>query len=192
MPRHPIFLDLQDQPVVVIGGGDVAARKIGALLDARARVTVVSPRIVGSIRDWADAGRLHLEQRRYRAGDLRGARLAYAATGDRETNRAVRGEADRESVWLNVADDPDLCDFFAPAVVRRGSLTIAISTNGASPALAARLRKKLEADLGSEYGDVLDELAELRARCREQGRPLSEVRDEIERLIGRVLPRKSG
>jgi len=192
MPRHPIFLDLRDQPVVVIGGGEVAARKIEALLEAGARVTVVSPNTVGRIRDWVDAGRVHLVQRRYGAGDLRGAKLAYAATGDADANKAVREEADREEVWLNVADEPILCDFFAPAVVRRGRLTVAISTDGTSPALAARLREKLEQDLGPEYADVLDRLAEMRARCREQGRPLSEARDQIERLIDRVLPPKCG
>jgi siroheme synthase-like protein len=189
MPRHPIFLDLRDQPAVVFGGGDVAARKIAGLIEAGARVTVVSPEIVETIRHWAEAGRVRLEQRRYQAGDLRGARLAYAATGDDAANRALRDEADRERVWLNVADEPALCDFFAPAVVRRGALTVAISTNGASPALAARLREKLEADLGEEYAAVLVRLAELRDRCRQQGRPLADARDEIERLIDGVLPR---
>ena len=192
MPRHPIFLDLLDQPVVVIGGGEVAARKIGPLLEAGARVTVVSPQVSARVREWADAGRLRLEVRRYQTGDLRRARLAYAATGDGDTNRAIREEADREAVWLNVADEPALCDFFAPAVVRRGRLTIAISTGGASPALAAHLREKLEGDLGEQFADALERLAELRGRCRQQGRPLSEARQEIERLIDRVLPRKSG
>ncbi len=190
MSHHPIFLDLRDRSVVVIGGGEIAARKIEALLDARARVTVVSPRVVERIQRWVEAGRVHLERRRYERGDLRRACLAYCATGDADANRVAREEADAEGVWLNVADDPALCDFFAPAVVRRGSLSVAISTNGASPALAARLREKLEEDLGEEYAAVLGRLEAVRARCREEGRPLSEVREEIERLIDQVLPRK--
>jgi precorrin-2 dehydrogenase/sirohydrochlorin ferrochelatase len=188
-PKHPIFLDLRDRPVVVVGGGQVADRKIATLIEAGARVTVISPRVTGRIRRWAEAGRVRLEQRGYHAGDLHGARLAYVASGDREANRAVREEADAEGVWLNVADEPALCDFFAPAVVRRGHLAIAISTNGTSPALAARLRDRFERELGPEYAEVLEQLAELRARYRAQGRPLSEAREEIEHLIDGLIPR---
>jgi len=186
--KHPIFLDLRDRPVVVIGGGRVGERKIDALIEAGAHVTVISPEVTARIRRWAEAGRVRLERRRYQAGDLRGARVAYVAIGDPEANRAAREEADAERVWLNIADEPALCDFFAPAVVRRGHLTVAISTDGTSPALAARLRKKLERDLGSEYADILEKLADLRARCRAEGKPLSTVRDEIEHLIDEVLP----
>jgi siroheme synthase-like protein len=186
--KHPIFLDLRDRPVVVIGGGRVGERKIEALIEAGAHVTVISPEVTARIRRWAEAGRVRLEQRPYQAGDLRGARVAYVAIGDPEANRAAREEADAEGVWLNVADEPALCDFFAPAVVRRGHLTVAISTGGTSPALAARLRKKLERDLGPEYADILEKLADLRARGRAERRPLSAVRDEIEHLIDEVLP----
>ena len=188
-PRHPIFLDLRDRPVVVVGGGQVAGRKIAALLEAGARVSVISPGVSGRIRRWADEGRVRLEQRPYRAGDLRGARLAYAASGDRDANRAIRAEADAEGVWLNVADEPASCDFFAPAVVRRGHLAIAISTNGTSPALAARLRDRFEREFGPEYAEVLERLADLRARYRAQGRPLSEASEEIEDLIDLLIPR---
>lgn len=188
---HPIFLDLRDRPVVVIGGGEVAERKIAALLESGARVTVISPAVTEGIRGHAEAGRLRVELRPYRAGDLRGARLAYAATGDAALNRAVREEADNAGVWLNVADEPALCDFFAPAVVRRGDLTIAIGTEGASPALAARLREHLEQNLGTQYADLVEKLGLIRARYRAAGRPLSEAREEIERLIDTVLPRRS-
>ena len=174
---------------MVVGGGQVADRKIAALVEAGARVTVISPRVTGRIRRWAEAGRVRVEQRGYHAGDLHGARLAYVASGDREANRAVREEADAEGVWLNVADEPALCDFFAPAVVRRGHLAIAISTNGTSPALAVRLRERFERELGPEYAEVLGQLAELRARYRAEGRPLSEAREEIERLIDGLIPR---
>ncbi len=165
----------------------MAETKIAALVGVGARVTVVSPTVTRRIRQWANAGRVRLKPRRYRAGDLRGTRLAYVATGEAKTNRAVREEADVEGVWLNVADEPALCDFFAPAVVRRGKLAVAISTSGASPAFAARLRRELQREFGPEYGRVLDKLAALRARCRAEGRPLADAREEIERLIDEVL-----
>jgi siroheme synthase-like protein len=183
-------LRLRDRPAVVLGGGAVAQRRVDALLEAGARVTVVSPQVTPEIERWAAAGRLTLERRRYVRGDLRGARLAFAATGDADANRVARAEADEAGAWLNVADDPALCDFFMPAVVRRGHLSVGISTDGASPALAARLREKLERDLGPEYAVVVKKLADLRARCREEGRPLSDAREEMERLIDRVLPRQ--
>ncbi len=173
----------------MIGGGAVAERKIRALIEARARVTVVAPQTTAAIDDWSASGAVRLERRAYRRGDLRGARLAYVAAGDDEVNRAARDEADAESVWLNVADHPALCDFFEPAVLRRGRLAVAISTGGASPALAVRLRDRLQRDIGPEYADLLDRLADLRTRCRQEGRPLSEARQEIDRLIDRVLPR---
>ena len=186
--KHPIFLDLRDCPAVVIGGGGVAERRIEALIEAGARVTVVSPDLTARIRRWAEAGRVRLEERAYQAGDLRGARVAYVAIGDPEANRAAREEADAEGVWLNIADEPALCDFLTPAVVRRGRLTVAISTDGISPALAGRLRERLQRELGPQYADVLEKLADLRARCRAERRPLSAVRGEIERLIDQVLP----
>ena len=184
-----ISLSLRDRPAVVLGGGPIAQRRIDALLEAGARVTVVSAEVTPDIERWAAAGRISLERRRYRTGDLRGARVAFAATGDAEANRTAREEADAEGVWLNVADEPALCDFLMPAVVRRGRLTVGISTDGASPALAARLRRKLERDLGPEYAAILDKLADLRARYRKEGRPLSAARAEIDALIDTILPR---
>ncbi len=189
MPKHPVFLDVRGRDVVVLGGGAVAERKVRALVGSGAHVTVVTPEATAAIEEWAAAGRVRLEKRRYQRGDLRGARLAYAATGDAAANREARDEADAGRVWLNVADEPSLCDFFEPAVVRRGRLTVAISTDGASPALAARLRERLGSELGDEYADLLEKLADLRARYRREGRDLSHARDEIERLIDSLLPR---
>jgi siroheme synthase-like protein len=186
--KHPIVLDLRGRDVVVIGGGAVAERKIRALIEAGARAAVIAPEATAAIEAWAAAGEVRLVKRRYRRGDLCGARLAYAATGDAAANREARHEADLERVWLNVADEPSLCDFFEPAVVSRGRLTVAISTDGASPALAARMRALLERDLGPEYADLLEKLAELRDRYRREQRDLSDARDEIERMIDSLLP----
>ncbi len=164
--RHPIFVDLTGQPVVVIGGGAVAERKIDILIESGARVTVVSPEVTDRIARWAEAGRIAVERRPYRSGDLAGARLTYAATSDAEVNQSVRDEACREGVWLNVVDQPGLCDFITPALVRRGDLTIAIATNGRVPALSKQIRQELEERYGPEYADTVNRLAEERARAR--------------------------
>lgn len=150
----------------MIGGGTVAERKIETLIEAGALLTVVSPDVTALIARWAQADRLTLERRQYRAGDLYGFRLAYAATSDADVNRAVREEARVEGTWLNAIDQPDLCDFITPAIVRRGDLTIAISTNGRCPALSRRIREDLERQFGPEYAEAVRQLGELRDRAR--------------------------
>ena len=140
--RHPIFVDLTDIPVIVIGGGTVAARKIETLIESGARVTVVSPAVTDLIAGLAEADRLTLRKRPYRRGDLEGFRLAYAATSDPDVNRTVREEAQAAAIWLNAVDEPALCDFITPAIVRRGNLTIAISPTAAvqsSPGRSGRI-----------------------------------------------------
>jgi uroporphyrin-III C-methyltransferase / precorrin-2 dehydrogenase / sirohydrochlorin ferrochelatase len=174
----PIFVALRDVPVTVIGAGSVAERKIGVLLDAGARVSVVAPAATMAIQGWASEGRLELRQRPYRAGDLRGARLAYAATSMPEVNRAVRVEARAERVWLNAVDQPDSCDFITPALVRRGDLTIAVSTNGRAPGFAKAVREELERHVGPEYEARLEAAAEER-----DGTPLEESSGSVA-LVG--------
>jgi precorrin-2 dehydrogenase / sirohydrochlorin ferrochelatase len=138
---YPVFLDLRNRPVVVIGGGRVAARKVAGLVEAGARVRVIAPRVINPVR--AEA----VVRRRYRKGDLKGAVLAFAATNDRRVNRAVALEAHRRRIPVNVADSLEECTFLVPARVTRGAVQIAISTSGTSPRLAKELRKKLEAVL---------------------------------------------
>ena len=139
---YPVFLDLRDRPVVVIGGGRVATRKVAGLVEAGARVRVIAPRVGPELE--ADA----IERRRYRKGDLKGAVLAFAATDDRRVNQAVAAEARRRGIPVNVADSVQECTFLAPARLRKGEIQIAISTSGSSPRLAAELRRKLERELG--------------------------------------------
>ena len=138
---YPVFLDLRNRPVVVVGGGRVAARKVAGLVEAGARVRVIAPRVIPPVR--AEA----VVRRRYRKGDLRGAVLAFAATDDRTVNRAVALEARHRRIPVNVADSLEECTFLVPARVTRGPVQIAISTSGANPRLAKELRKKLEAAL---------------------------------------------
>lgn len=161
----PIFLDVTGRRCVVVGGGEVAARKVESLLAAGAHVTVVSPSLAAPTLAAAMDRRLvtHIA-REYRRGDIAGCALAYAATDDRDLHRALADEARALGIPLNVVDVPELCSFIAPAVVKRGSLQIAISTEGAAPAFAARLRRELEKQFGIEYGIALIVLRAARRR----------------------------
>ena len=152
----PIFLDVTGRRCVVVGGGEVAARKVESLLAAGAQVVIVSPSLsAASLAAVVDRGLATHIARAYRRGDIGGCVLAYAATDDPATHRALAEEARTLGIPLNVVDQPELCSFIAPAVVKRGALQIAISTGGASPAFAARLRRELEKQFGSEYGVAL-------------------------------------
>ena len=189
-PGHPLFVRLAGEAVVVVGGGAVAERKVAPLVEGGARVTVISPAVTPAIREWAARGLVRIVKRPYAPGDLRGVRLAYAATDDEQVNRAVRDEADTEKIWLNVADRPELCDFFVPAVVRQGDLSVAVSTGGASPALARRIREVLAERFGPEYAAALEQLRAIRDRCREEGRDLASERERIEAIVEALLPRR--
>ncbi|OQA43273.1 MAG: Siroheme synthase [Chloroflexi bacterium ADurb.Bin325] len=172
----------------VIGGGPVAERKTQGLLQAAATVTVVSPQLTPALEQWARAGRLTAIRRAYRPGDLRGARLAVAATNDPAVNAAVADEADERGCPVNVVDDPSRCTFHTPAVVRRGEVVIGVSTGGASPALARRLRGEIEAILGPEYEPLADILARLRLRLRDPESGASRAAPAWDRLIDELLP----
>ncbi|HUY39924.1 MAG TPA: bifunctional precorrin-2 dehydrogenase/sirohydrochlorin ferrochelatase [Candidatus Binataceae bacterium] len=150
-----IFLAMEGRRCVVIGGGNIAARKVAQLLAAGAQVTVISPRMVRELAVLAESVAITYLPRKWERGDLRGFELAFAATDDADAHREIASEARAFGVMLNVADEPELCDFIAPAVVRRGDLQIAVSTSGASPATAARIRRELEHRFGWEYAAAL-------------------------------------
>ena len=179
--RHPIFVDLTGQPVVVFGGGTVAERKIEILIQSGARVRVVSPELTDLVARWAETGRIDVERRGYQAGDLAGARLAYAATSDARVNEAIRDEARREGIWLNVVDQPGLCDFITPALVRRGDLTIAVSTNGRVPGLSKQIRQELEQRYGPGQSANLAETQ----KAEESSRSLESEIELLEQKIRR-------
>ncbi len=176
MTYYPIFLDLRGRPCLVVGGGEIATRKIEGLLQAGASVTVISPEVTEIIRDHADAGELWHIKRPYRHGDLGGYFLAYAATGVTEVDAMMANEAKMAGVLLNVVDRPVLCDFITPAVVRRGDMSIAISTNGRCPGFAKRLRQEIEAIIGSEFGAALESVAAQREKLLQ-----GDGTDQIER-----------
>jgi len=178
MALFPIFLKLTGRPCTVIGGGNLAESKIESLLTANARVTVIAPRTNPRIAVLAGSGELTLQSRNYVHGDLAGQFLAVAATDDPAVNRAVFAEAEGSGVLINAVDDPPFCDFYFPSVVRRGDLQIAISTAGASPALAQRLRKEINELLPLDAGEWLMELGNLRREVL-QLEPLNPARNEL-------------
>jgi precorrin-2 dehydrogenase/sirohydrochlorin ferrochelatase len=158
----PIFLKLERRHCLVVGAGSVAEGKIKGLLAAGASVQVVAPEANAVIGKWAHDGVLSLRTGRFQPGDLDGVFLVIAATDSAELNSQVFKEAQSRKVLCNAVDDPQNCDFYYPAVVQRGDLQIAISTNGRSPALAQRLRQELEEQFSPEYAAWITELGEAR------------------------------
>jgi siroheme synthase-like protein len=150
----------------VIGGGNIGEDKVRRLVECGADVTVISPEVSKGVRELAQAGEVSWLQREYAPGDLEGVFIAIAATDDNRVNRRVVIEAEKRDILLNVVDAPDLCTFFVPSVVRRGEVTIATSTGGASPALARAFREKLEGSRILEYADLAPLLAQARAELK--------------------------
>ena len=158
MAYLPIFLDVTGGRCLVIGCGEIAARKVASLLEAGADVVVVSPSLVEELAELARHGRIQHMKRKYAPGDMAGAALVYAATDDANLHQRLHADARERGIPINVADVPALCTFITPAVLTRGSLKIAVSTEGASPAMAKRIIKRLERLLGPEYGLALEVL----------------------------------
>lgn len=184
----PIFVDVTDRPCLVVGGGEVAARKVESLCDAGARVTVVSPHLGPALADAARADKFSHLNRRYAKGDMRGCVLVYATTDDAALHRALAAEARELAIPLNVADAAELCTFIAPAVVSRGALQIAISTGGASPAFAARIRRELERHFGDEHARTLEILRAARIYLRAAGVGSTDRMRRLKGLANAALP----
>lgn len=184
MKTYPInLIGLERRRCVVVGGGAVAARKVAGLLEANAHVVVISPQIVPALEEHRAAGRITLLRRTYRPGDLHGAFLVIAATNDPEVNRTVAQEAESLGCLVSVVTEPRLSNFIVPAVVRRGNLTIAISSGGASPGLAQHLRMQLEATIGEEYAILTELLGELRLAEQSEGDDMSRRRALVQRVL---------
>ena len=170
MPHgYPITLCLADKLCVVVGGGNVATRKVASLLDAGARVRVVAPWVTEELRELAAQGTITCDLRKACPGDLAGAFLVISASDDAATNELVARAGLESGQLVNVVDQPRLCNFHVPATVHRGPLSLAVSTNGTSPLLARRLREQLQELVGPEYGELAELLGrfrgELQARC---------------------------
>lgn len=169
MPREatvtnlfPMFMKLTGKKCLVVGAGKVGEPKIGGLIDTGARIHVVALQASSQVREWAKAGLIDLELRAFLADDLDGKFLAVVATASNNLNQLIYRHAQQRGVLCNVVDVPNLCDFFYPAVVRRGDLQIAVSTNGQSPSLAQRIRQQLEKQFGPGYAAWVEQLGETR------------------------------
>jgi siroheme synthase-like protein len=169
MAYYPVCLDMTDRPCLVVGGGPVAERKVAGLLDAGARVTVVSPSATDRLREWESADRIRLLPREYAAADLAGQAVVFVATDDGGINAGVARDARAVGVLVNAVDDPAHCDFILPAVLSRGEITVAVSTGGASPALARAVRDELGAYLDrDDYAALARVVTDVRRILRGQ------------------------
>jgi precorrin-2 dehydrogenase/sirohydrochlorin ferrochelatase len=181
----PMFLKLEGRRSLVVGAGAVAEGKIRSLLESGASVQVVAPRAVSQVQKWACEGTIGWNARCFQPHDLDGAFLVIAATSSPEVNAQVFNGAREKKVLCNSVDDPEHCDFYYPAVVNRGDLQIAISTNGRSPALAQRLRQELEEQFGPEYEAWVKELGEAREELTAQKVALEPRRKLLHQLASR-------
>jgi precorrin-2 dehydrogenase/sirohydrochlorin ferrochelatase len=185
MTLFPMFMKLEGRPCLVVGAGVIGEPKIGSLLTSGASLRVIAPQVSPAVAEWARAGAIVWEAREYKVTDLDGVFLVIAATSSREVNGAIFHEARQRNILCNVVDDPEYCDFYYPAVVRRGDLQLAISTNGHSPALAQRIRRELEIQFGPEYGEWLEELGKIRQQLFASGMNPDERRRLLHELASR-------
>ncbi len=176
---YPLFMDVSGSRCVVVGGGGVASRKVRGLLESGARVVVVSPEVSSEI----EAMDVTVERRPYAPGDLAGASLAFAATDRREVNAAVAREAKENGIPVNVADRPAEGDFALPSVLRRGGLQVAVSTGGASPALARKIRAAMEPSFVAEWAGIVERFR----AAREGGTDVDPgTEEEVVRCLSRL------
>jgi precorrin-2 dehydrogenase/sirohydrochlorin ferrochelatase len=166
MPRYyPINLDLEDARCLVVGGGKVAERKVNSLLSCGARVTLISPEITTGLNEKAQKSEITYKKRYYKYGDCQGMRTVIVATDSDRINREVAEEAMAANCLVNVVDQPRISNFIVPATLRQGDLQISISTSGKSPALARRIRERLEKEFGPEYSEFLELIDRVRQKA---------------------------
>ena len=162
----PVLLKVKGRLCVVVGGGDVALRKVSSLLDRGAKVRVISPEAVPGIKDFYTSGEIEFEAREYRKGDLEGAFLCVAAADAPGVNASVKDEANSRGVLANLADDPEGSDFQVPSFFEDGALLLAVSTQGLSPATARTLRRMIQSYLGDSFGEALSIINDFRERVK--------------------------
>ncbi len=160
--RYFISLDLAGKECLVVGGGQVAERKVRSLLECGARVKVVSPEISSGLKDMFEEGKIAYRRGFYNTSDLEGVFLVIGSTDREEVNRRVASDCSVHGIIVNIVDDPAISSFLVPSILRRGALTIAVSTDGKSPLLARKIREELEEVYGSQYGEFLDMLGDMR------------------------------
>lgn len=172
---YSVSLDLRGKSCLVVGGGKVAERKVLSLLKSRGEVTVISPKVTGYLAALINNQEISYLEREYQKKDLEGAFLVISATDSKDSNREVAKDCLERGILINAVDDPEYCNFIVPAVVRRGDLSIAVSTGGKSPAMAKAIREELEQQYGDEYELLLKKLGEIRKQV------LKDVREQEKR-----------
>jgi precorrin-2 dehydrogenase len=197
MSYFPIVLEMTGRRCLVIGGGTVAERKVASLLEAGAEVTVISPEVTDAISLWSKTKSIQLKARPYQNGDLAGYELVFVATDDTKVNDRVYQEGKSRSVWVNAADDPARCDFILPSVLRRGDLTVAVSTGGASPAATRAIREELDGYFTEDFAQLVQVAAEVRIKLKEKSVNVeanawnSALKGEFRRLIRAGRPEQA-
>jgi siroheme synthase-like protein len=165
-PYYPIYIDIEDRNVLIVGGGNVCARKAETMMRYGGRVTIVSPEITGEIAAWEGDGALTVRRKTYEEADLDGASIVIASTDDQCVNARVARDCRRRKIPVNVVDVTHLCEFIVPAIIEKGSIQVAISTGGKSPALGRTLKEDLNRTIGPEYAEVNDLLGTLRKSAK--------------------------
>jgi precorrin-2 dehydrogenase/sirohydrochlorin ferrochelatase len=176
---YPVFLDLAARPAIVIGGGEAAEKRARALLKLGADVVVIGADPTPGLLQLEADGGIVTEQRGYVRGDLEGAFIAFCLGADEEVRRAVSDEAEERGCLVNVAGGPELCSFIVPSLVRRGGLQIAVSTGGASPEAAHRVRRRIAEEFGEEWGPYVALLAEVRQLASERAAAGEDVPGDV-------------
>jgi len=185
----PVFLNLKNKLCIIIGGGKVAERKVENLLTSQAKVKVISPEVTLKLKKLAEEGKIEWERRVYKKGDLDSAWLVIAATDNPEIQKEIFKEAEEKHIFCNVVDVPELCSFIVPSTIRKGLLTIAISTSGASPAVARRLRETLEEIIGEEYALYVELMKDLRKQILNLNLSPEEKEEKLQKLALAPIPR---
>lgn len=183
MPYYPVFVELEGKKIVVIGGGNVAQRKISTFLEYGAKVSIVAQEVTPRLRRYIDEGSIEFLGNRFSREKLEGALLVIAATDDPEVNREVSIASREMGILVNAVDQPSDCSFIVPSIVRRGDLVLAISTSGKSPAFAKKLRKEIEKSFGSHYESYLNLMGRLRAEILEKGLDNDKRKRIFDRLV---------
>lgn len=197
MPAYyPVFLNIEGKKCVVVGGGEVAERKVKALLDHGAGIVVISPSITQELHRLKEEGAIKVCPRDFRPGDLKDAVLVIAATDSPQVNTLVSHEGQAERILVNVVDNPADSNFIVPSLLRRGELSIAISTGGRSPALARKIRTELERKFPPEYASLTSLLAEVRQELKSRGKQVAaeawQKYIDIDLLIGMLKQNRFG
>jgi len=165
VPRYyPACLDIKGKKCVVVGGGEVAERKVNLLLRCGADITIISPDLTEGLEEFSLNGEIKYIKDEFKEKHLKNAFLVIGATDNHKVNLKIYKEGSKNEILVNIADSPDLCNFTVPSVVERGELVIAISTGGKSPSLSKKIREELEARYGIEYAEFLKMIGELRER----------------------------